>query len=93
MISNSLQRRLGLVAAAAALAGGLGLAELSSVANATAGSEPIEPVDVAVSDDYWACLALDYVEVGTCIENPLPDLSGYPTVPDMLHRLLNVLPL
>ena len=87
MISNSFRRRLGLVAAAAALAGGVGLAD-----HATAELDPVEPVDVTVSDDYWACLALDYVEVGTCIENPLPDLSGYPTVPDTLRRLLGDLP-
>lgn len=87
MISNSFRRRLGLVAAASTLVGGFGLAEA-----ATAQSEPVERTNVAVSGDYWACLALDYVEVGACLENPLPDMSGYPTVPDTLRGLLGNLP-
>ncbi len=39
------------------------------------------------ADDYWLCLGLDG-SGGTCIENPLPDLSGTPTVPQILQALL-----
>ena len=80
MITTAFRRRLTVAAAAAVLAGGLGAASHAHAA------------DVSVDDDYWACAALDHVEVGTCVENPLPDLSGYPTVPDTLRQLLGALP-
>lgn len=90
MTSRTLRARLGLAAVAAALAGGFGVA---GHADAAPVPEPRDvPTAVAVDDDYWACLALDYVEVGMCLENPLPDLSEYPTVPDIVNGLLSDLP-
>lgn len=70
-------------AATVALTGGV-------IAAQHAGADP-EPATVERSeagDQYWACLALDHVDVGTCVSNPLPDLSGYPTVPDLLDSLI-----
>ena len=47
------------------------------------------PVDIrSTKDRYWACLAVDHVEVGTCIENPLPDLSGYDSLPEIIAGIL-----
>ena len=78
------RRRLTAVAVAAALLGGLGTAH---VAAADSGAE--EPVDVrSMKEKYWACVAVDHVEIGACIENPFPDMSGYPSVPQLLDQLL-----
>lgn len=84
-VTTSFRRRLGLVVAAAAVAGGFGVAS-----HATAAPAPpaVEPAAVTMSDDYWACVALDYVDVGMCLENPLPDLSEHRTVPDTVNDLL-----
>ena len=47
------------------------------------------PIDInSTKDRYWACLAVDHVEVGTCIENPLPDLSGYESLPEIVAGIL-----
>ena len=71
------------IATTAVLCGGLGSAH---VAMADTGDEP---VDIrSTRDRYWACVAVDYVEIGTCIENPLPDMSAYPSVPEMVDRVL-----
>ena len=58
------RRRLAAVAIAAALAAGLGGAHVASAG----------PVDVHTPRDrYWACVAVDTVDVGACVRNPLPD--------------------
>lgn len=60
-----------------------------------AGDRPAvgDVIDVQTAQErYWACVALDHVHVGTCLENPLPDVSGYPTVPDTLRRVLGSVP-
>ena len=92
MTATPFRRRLGLVAATAVIAGGFGVARHATASPAEPVAPAIEPAAVTVDDDYWACLALDYVDVGMCLENPLPDLSQYPTVPDMLDDLLSDLP-
>ena len=58
------RRRVAAVAIAAALAAGLGGAHVASAG----------PVDVTTPRErYWACVAVDTVDVGTCVGNPLPD--------------------
>ena len=58
------RRRLAAVAIAAALAAGLGGAHVASAG----------PVDVnSPRERYWACVAVDTIEVGACLRNPLPD--------------------
>jgi hypothetical protein len=78
------RRRIAAAIAIAAVAcGGLGSAH---VAMADTGDAP---VDVrSTRDRYWACLAVDHVEIGTCVENPLPDMSEYPSVPEMVDQVL-----
>ena len=79
-----MNRRLVLLAAA--------VASVAALATpATANADTVSPgVDVQAAERYWACVAVDYVEVGTCVSNPFPDLSGYPTVPDLVHDLTGV---
>lgn len=55
---------------------------------------PVEPVDdpvtVTAAERYWACVAVDHVEVGACLGNPYPDLSQHPTVPELVERVTGV---
>lgn len=71
------------IATTAVLSGGLGSAH---VAMADPGDESIDIR--STRDRYWACVAVDYVEIGTCIANPLPDMSAYPSVPEIVDSLL-----
>lgn len=74
----------GALAAAFALTG-------VGIAHADLLDGPHEPsVDVPAGQRYWACLAIDHVEVGACVSNPLPDLSEHPTVPDVVDDLTGV---
>ncbi len=53
---------------------------------------PDPTIDLDAAQRYWACVAIDHVEVGACLSNPLPDLSKYPTVPDMVDDLTDIRP-
>ncbi len=80
-------RRLTVLAASfVAAAAGIGLAAVP-----TASAEPAptpSPITIQAAERYWACVAVDQVHVGTCLQNPLPDLSGVRTVPDIVGSLL-----
>lgn len=80
-------RRLVLMVAAAVVAAGV--AAPAAVADADATNDPA-PVTLEQAERYWACVAVGYVNVGTCVSNPLPDLSQYPTVPDTIHDLTGI---
>ena len=78
------RRRLAALAFAVALAGGAGTA-----AHAATGD-----VDTVTDQQrrYWACLAIDHVEIGACLENPLPDPSGWPHPTDIVEDRVGDLP-
>ena len=80
-------RRLVLLVAAVATVAGA--AAPTALADADVTKDPA-PVTVAQAERYWACVAVGYVNVGTCVSNPLPDLSQYPTVPDTIHDLTGI---
>ena len=68
---------------------GLALAALAAPsAQATTGGQSRQAV--ATMGDYWACLALDHVEVGTCLENPLPDPSQWPPLQQIIKDLTGI---
>lgn len=83
-----MKRRLCLIAAVAALAGGLTSAHVAS-------ADPVDGLDGvdvrAERERYWACVAIDHVEIGACLSNPLPDLSRYPSVPEIVNGVLGSL--
>jgi len=73
-------RRLATLTAAVALAGAAALG--------TAGTSH---ADTSVADDeYWACAALDHVDVGTCLSNPLPDLRDYGSPRQLVRDLTGI---
>lgn len=73
-----MNRRLAIVIASAlAVVGGVGASQ------AQAGPDLDAPV-TTLSSDYWACVAVDYVEVGACVGNVFPDLTEYGTVPGII---------
>ena len=76
------RRRLAAIAILAALAGGAGTA-----AQAATGDTVTEQ-----QRRYWACLAVDHVEIGACLENPLPDPSGWPHPTDIIEDQVGDLP-
>lgn len=80
-MSVSFRHRIATIAVAGAAAGGLLVAP-------SADAEPVEPVNVRASERYWACIAVDHVEVGTCLENPLPDLNDHGSLPAIVGGLL-----
>lgn len=63
------------VAAAAFVAGAVLPADATPAPSAAA--EPAAELPVTPLRDEWACLALGDLDLGTCLENPLPDLSPY----------------
>jgi len=75
------RRRLALVASAAVL----GLATFGATAAPadTAGSSQ-GVITRASSDGYIACVAVDVVQVGTCVRNPIPDPRTLPRPGDLL---------
>ena len=78
------RRRIAALVAGVALAGGGG-----SVAHAAATD------DVSVNqtqERYWACLAVDHVEIGTCVKNPYPDPSTWPHPTDIVEGVVGDLP-
>ncbi len=79
-------RRITLAAGSAALAGAIGF-----LAVPTADAAPSEPVPTTVTASEWACLALGEVDLGLCVDNPIPDTSGLPTVPEILDDVLGLL--
>lgn len=76
-----------------ALATGTGVAAatLAFIAVPTADAAPTEPVPATVTASEWACLALGEVDLGLCLDNPIPDTSGLPTVPEILEDVLGIL--
>jgi hypothetical protein len=80
------RHRIAIAVGVAVLCAGLGSTH-AAMADTAPSSDA--PVDIrSTKDRYWACLAVDHVEVGTCIENPLPDLSGYDSLPEIIARIL-----
>lgn len=74
------RRRLALALSAAALAGGVATAHVAQADTAT------------VDKRYWACLAIDHVEVGACLDNPLPDPREWPTKDEIVDSVTDSLP-
>ncbi len=58
-------------------------------AEATPAPVAVAPPDVSASE--WACLAVAGVDLGLCLENPVPDLGALPTVPELLGGVLSLL--
>lgn len=58
------------------------LAVTSVLVAAPAQADPTVPdaPSVSVPAGYWACVAIDHLHLGGCIDNPLPDLSDQPSV-------------
>lgn len=83
-----MNRRLALLIGACTAAFALTGAGIAHADVLDGGDQP--SVDVEAAERYWACIAIDHVEVGACLSNPLPDLSEYPTVPDMVDDLTGV---
>lgn len=70
-----MRRRLILLAAAyAAALGSFGAVSALTTA-ADTGPPPAETVA-----GYWACVAIDEVNIGACLANPLPDPSSLPSI-------------
>ena len=65
------RRRLAAVVVTAALAGGLGSAHVASADVLDDG------VDLRSAKGYWACVAVDTIQVGTCLHNPLPNPNDW----------------
>ncbi len=71
---------------------GLGAAALALGVTATPTAQAAAvPVTPSVTASEWACLAIGEVDLGLCLDNPLPDTSGLPTVPEILDDLLGLL--
>ena len=77
----------------------LGLASVAGLglrADAEPAADPVpvrsvaEDLDVQRAGEYWACLVLDYVEAGTCLEDPLPDPSQLPSVRQLVYDLTGI---
>lgn len=62
----------------------LALGAAATPAAQAAPAAPAEPVTTAE----WACLAVGEIDLGLCLDNPIPDTSGLPTVPEILGNLL-----
>lgn len=81
-----MRRRLVLVLAAVA-------ATFGTFGAVTAQASPVDaeaPSVDTTSKEYWACVAIDHVEVGACLENPLPDPSGLPSVRQAVYDATGV---
>ncbi len=59
-------------------------------AQATPTPKPV-PTPSTITASEWACLAVAGVDVGLCLDNPVPDTSGLPTVPEILDDVLGLL--
>lgn len=80
-------RRLAILAASTiAFVGGFGASQ------AQAEPDLDVPVTSLSSEDYWACVALDYVEVGACVGNVFPDPTEYGTLPGIIGGVVDGLP-
>lgn len=71
---------------------GLGAAAfaLGMTAAPTAQAAPAQATP-SITASEWACLAVGELDLGLCLDNPLPDTSGLPTVPEILDDLLSSL--
>ena len=71
---------------------GLGAAALALGVAAAPSAQAAPAVDASsVTASEWACLAVGEIDLGLCIDNPIPDTSGLPTVPEILGNLLGSL--
>jgi hypothetical protein len=71
---------------------GLAVVSLGLFFGPTADAAPAAdalPSEVTASE--WACLAVGEIDVGLCIDDPVPDTSGLPTVPEILDDVLGLL--
>ncbi len=85
------RRTSALIAAGALALGSLG--GVAAVAHADDASDTppaVQPEVAPMTSGYWACVALDHVHVGACLENPLPDPSGLPSVRQVLFDLTGI---
>lgn len=80
-----MNRRIAFTAAA------LGLALGGGVATASASTADGLAPTTTTSGDYWACVAIDHVEVGACF-GELPDLTDYGTLPGIVGGVTDGLP-
>ena len=80
-----MRRRLVLLLASIALASGT----FGAVSAHAEPSAPAPTVD-STSGRYWACVALNWVDVGTCLRNPLPDPSTVPSVRQVIYDVSGV---
>lgn len=80
-----MRRRLVLLLASTALASGT----FGAIAAHAEPSVPAPTVN-STSGDYWACATLNYVDVGTCVRNPLPDPSTVPSVRQVIYDVSGV---
>ena len=48
------------------------------------------PVTALASDGEWACVALGSVDLGICLDNPLPDVSQYDNAVELVLGLLGL---
>lgn len=71
----------------AAAAVGVALAFGLGSTTASADPAPQEVPQISLTSAYWACLVIEELNVGTCIENPLPDASQLPSIPGLLDLL------
>ncbi len=71
MTPTSPRRRVAVVVTALLALGGAGV---TTAADASADPAPSQ-VEYRVADGYWACVAVQNVDVGVCLANPLPHLS------------------
>ncbi|WP_436796224.1 hypothetical protein [Actinospongicola halichondriae] len=78
------------IAATAVLGATLALGAVA-LPSAQATPEPATIAPPAVTASEWACLAVGGVDLGLCLDNPVPDTSGLPTVPEILGDVLGIL--
>ncbi len=78
-----MRRRLVLVLATVLTA----LGSFGAVAAQASPTDDVQPpsVSATTSSSYWACIALDHVEIGACLRNPLPDPSGLPSARQVVY--------
>lgn len=88
-------RRIATAVGTVLAAGAIGVFAIPTADAAPAPAPVTEPatdaVPAAMTASEWACFALGGVDVGLCLDNPIPDTSGLPTVPEILEDTLGLL--
>ena len=87
----SRRRRVATAIGTALTAATIGIFAIPTADATPAPAPATDAVPTTVTASEWACLALGEVDIGLCLDNPIPDTSGLPTVPEILEDTLGLL--